>query len=33
MISNVSGLDWKYMTKWAAVLGVDTLLEKEKGNG
>jgi len=33
MISNISGLDWKYMMKWAAVLGVDTLLEKEKENG
>jgi hypothetical protein len=33
MISTVSGLDWKYMKKWAAVLGIDALLKKAKENG
>ena len=33
MISVVSELDWKYMRKWAVVLGVDALLEKVKENG
>jgi len=33
MISTVSELDWKYMKKWATVLGIDTLLKKAKENG
>lgn len=33
MISTVSELDWKYMKKWAIVLGIDALLEKVKENG
>ena len=33
IISAVSELDWKYMRKWAVVLGVDALLEKVKENG
>ena len=33
MISTVSGLDWRYMKKWAIVLGIDPLLEKAKDNG
>lgn len=33
MISTVSKLDWKYMKKWATVLGIDTLLKKAKENG
>lgn len=28
----VSELDWKYMKKWAVVLGIETLLEKAKEN-
>lgn len=28
IISTVAELDWKYMKKWAAVLGIDSLLEK-----
>ena len=32
MISTVSELDWKYMKKWAMVLGIDYLLEKAKEN-
>jgi len=33
MISTVSELDWKYMKKWAIVLGIDVLLEKARKNG
>lgn len=33
MISAVSELDWKYMKKWATILGIDVLLEKAKKNG
>jgi hypothetical protein len=33
MISTVSELDWKYMKKWAIILGIDTLLNKAKENG
>jgi len=33
MISTVSGLDWKYIKKWANVLGIVTLLKKAKENG
>jgi len=33
MISTVSELDWKYMKKWAVVLGIDALLKKAKENG
>ena len=32
MISTVLELDWKYMKKWATVLGIDALLEKAKEN-
>jgi len=32
MLSTVSELDWKYMKKWAMVLGIDYLLEKVKEN-
>ena len=32
MISTVSELDWKYMQKWAIVLGIDDLLRKAKEN-
>ena len=32
MTSAVSELDWKYMQKWAAVLGVDDLLRKAEEN-
>ena len=32
MISTVTKLDWKYLEKWAVVLGVHDLLEKAKGN-
>ena len=31
MISTVSELDWKYMQKWATILGIDDLLRKAKG--
>ena len=33
MISTVSKLDWKYIEKWATVLGIDTPLRKAKENG
>ncbi|MEA3420391.1 MAG: DUF6036 family nucleotidyltransferase [Acidobacteriota bacterium] len=33
MISTVSELDWKYIQKWATVLGIDELLRKVKENG
>ena len=33
MISTVSVLDWKYMKKWAIVLGIDALLEEARENG
>lgn len=33
MISAVSELDWKYMKKWATILGIDVLLEKAGKNG
>ncbi|MFC1820479.1 hypothetical protein ACFLZG_05290 [Thermodesulfobacteriota bacterium] len=32
MISTVSGLEWKYMQKWASVLGIDELLGKARNN-
>jgi len=32
MISNVQGLDWLYLNKWAIALGIDALLEKAKEN-
>jgi len=32
MISDVLQLDWKYMKKWAVVLGIDNLLEKAAEN-
>ncbi len=32
MTSAVSELDWRYMRKWAAVLGVDDLLRKAETN-
>ena len=32
MTSTVSDLDWKYMKKWAAVLGVDDLLREAETN-
>ncbi|MCJ7596083.1 MAG: hypothetical protein MUO52_15060, partial [Desulfobacterales bacterium] len=32
MISTVPELDWKYMQKWAAVLGIDEVLQKAKEN-
>jgi hypothetical protein len=30
MISTVAGLDWKYMRKWAASLGIEDILRKAK---
>jgi hypothetical protein len=33
MTSTVSGLDWKYLKKWAALLEVDGLLQKGETNG
>ena len=32
MLSTVSELDWKYMQKWATILGIDDLLRKAKEN-
>ena len=32
MTSTVSELDWKYMQKWAAALGVDDLLREAMEN-
>jgi len=32
MISTVQDLDWRYMHKWATILGVDDLLRKAKEN-
>lgn len=32
MISTVSELDWTYMRKWAAVIGIDDILQKAKEN-
>ena len=32
MISTVSELDWEYMKKWSAILGIDDLLSDVKEN-
>ena len=32
MLSTISELDWKYMQKWATILGIDDLLRKAKEN-
>jgi hypothetical protein len=32
MMTTVPELDWKYLQKWAAVLGIDDLLQKAEGN-